>query len=1016
MSSTLVEKPRKQNDCGCCQGIAAQTPAQVYNRPGLKAIAYRAGNYEQFRETMLARISASQLLSLGLRTRNSDDFSIALLDTWAEVADVLTFYQERIANESYLRTATERRSVLELARTIGYELSPGVAANVYLAFEIDNAPGSPPIVNIEKGIKVQSTPGPGEQPQIFETVESIESRADWNAMRPKMFDIQQPNEGDSQIYLNGTSNNLKKGDMLLLIWQKKWALCKASTVELDFDKNLTFLKLDFVIAQHDHEIDPTLLGISLTAEVPKVFAMRLQAPIFGFNAMKWNELPRTWRFGEFVWNSDTNEVEFKEGPYNNEAYWVDKKALTNSPIIYLDSVYNQIVANSWVVLKNNEDYNLELCLVADASEAIRADYGISAKATQITIYDSINGKFTARNTIVYAQSEELTLAKKPLEDPIQGSDVTLDRAVVGLKPKQKVILSGKRMRAKISKVTDPKNHPLKLVSVDDPNRMEELKQGDELILLERPMDSEGHPEVKKWHLLSKNGLNGFVEANWKIDSISLKLDTALAVAILDAVKAPTPEPLSKAEAFLVEVISDAIKASTPKLLSLKPDQLEIIGSVITPSYNEIELVPSAKEDDLVSEFALIQDVSEPDRRLVLSQPGIKSTDYVLKNIYDRSTVKVSANVALATHGETASEILGSGDAGLPSQRFVLSKSPLTYVSATTPRGSETTLEVRVNDILWKEVPSLYGCSSQDRVYVTRLDDEGKTTVQFGDGHIGARLLTGQQNIRALYRKGIGLGGLTKAGQINMLMTRPLGVKGVVNPLPSSGAQDKENLADARKNAPLTVLTLDRIVSLQDYEDFARSFAGIAKALATWTWNGERTGVLVTVAGPKGQIIPENSVTYDNLISAMRKAGDPYVSIALKSIRLGTFSIKASVKILPEYIPERVLSAIEQKLRANFSFEAREFGQSVFLSDIIAVIHNVIGVTAVNIRAFYMTGISTEQTSSLNKNFVNKFIKKVSTRPYPTFMKAAMPQPGDKILYGAMLLVLDPAPLDLVVMS
>jgi len=48
------------------------------------------------------------------RTRADDDFAIGLLDAWAVVSDVLTFYQERIANESYLRIATaERRSVLE---------------------------------------------------------------------------------------------------------------------------------------------------------------------------------------------------------------------------------------------------------------------------------------------------------------------------------------------------------------------------------------------------------------------------------------------------------------------------------------------------------------------------------------------------------------------------------------------------------------------------------------------------------------------------------------------------------------------------------------------------------------------------------------------------------------------------------------------------------------------------------------------------------------------------------------
>ena len=56
------------------------------------------------------------------------------------MGDVLTFYGERIATESYLRTATERRSILELARLIGYELKPGVAASTLVAFTVEDPP------------------------------------------------------------------------------------------------------------------------------------------------------------------------------------------------------------------------------------------------------------------------------------------------------------------------------------------------------------------------------------------------------------------------------------------------------------------------------------------------------------------------------------------------------------------------------------------------------------------------------------------------------------------------------------------------------------------------------------------------------------------------------------------------------------------------------------------------------------------------------------------------------------
>ena len=78
-----------------------------------------------------------------LHDYDDDDPAIATLDGWATVLDVLSFYQERIANEGYLRTATERRSILEMARSIGYELRPGVAAGTFLAFTLETAQGAP---------------------------------------------------------------------------------------------------------------------------------------------------------------------------------------------------------------------------------------------------------------------------------------------------------------------------------------------------------------------------------------------------------------------------------------------------------------------------------------------------------------------------------------------------------------------------------------------------------------------------------------------------------------------------------------------------------------------------------------------------------------------------------------------------------------------------------------------------------------------------------------------------------
>ena len=146
------------------------------------------GTHGSFFETMKARLASvtveapgadGQTLETfqplrGLTTRDPADPAIALLDGWATVGDVLTFYQERIANEGYLRTATERRSVLELARLVGYALRPGVAATVYLAYTLDDNQTEP--VTIPAGARSQSIPGPGELPQSFETSEDLTAR------------------------------------------------------------------------------------------------------------------------------------------------------------------------------------------------------------------------------------------------------------------------------------------------------------------------------------------------------------------------------------------------------------------------------------------------------------------------------------------------------------------------------------------------------------------------------------------------------------------------------------------------------------------------------------------------------------------------------------------------------------------------------------------------------------------------------------------------------------------------
>src|SRR6185503_14171585 len=106
----------------------------------------------------------------------------------------------------------------ELGRLIGYRLRPGVAAETYLAFALEPPPdvpaaatkdpgSAPPVtpatVTLEKGLRVQSIPGPGEKPQTFETVEEVEARPVWDAVPESRPVTYVPGKGDNPAYLRG---------------------------------------------------------------------------------------------------------------------------------------------------------------------------------------------------------------------------------------------------------------------------------------------------------------------------------------------------------------------------------------------------------------------------------------------------------------------------------------------------------------------------------------------------------------------------------------------------------------------------------------------------------------------------------------------------------------------------------------------------------------------------------------------------------------------------------------------
>lgn len=327
--------------------------------------------------------------------------------------------------------------------------------------------------------------------------------------------------------------------------------------------------------------------------------------------------------------------------------------------------------------------------------------------------------------------------------------------------------------------------------------------------------------------------------------------------------------------------------------------------------------------------------------------------------YRRDTVRIQGNVVPATHGESRDEPIGSGDTARTNQTFALWQSPLTWLPDDNPLGATPELEVRVDGLLWHAVDSLAGRGPREPVYVVGTAGDGRTTVTFGDGVHGARLPTGHDNVRARYRFGTGRAANVAAHRITQAVTRPLGVTGVTNPQPASGGADADGPGLTRRTVPLAVSALDRLVSLADYEDFARSRAGIGRASARELFDGRRKVLHVTVAGVDDVPIAPDAEVLRALRSSLAEYGDARLPVRVDVREPVLLLCAAKVKVARDHSWPLVEQAVRRALLAHLGYEGRELGQPAQLSEVLAAAQSVPGVDHVDVDAF--TGVPASAT-------------------------------------------------------
>lgn len=382
------------------------------------------------------------------------DYQTIFVELWAYLADVLTFYQERIANEAFLGSATQRDSLLRLVNLIDYHPSPGAAAATFAAFTV--AAGH--TLSIPANFRVGSKARPGKPSVVFETASAITASGNLSAIPLSLFspDVPFPKQ---TVVLDGIGHQIAAADYLLAVETDTTAkfseplLLQVDSVVTDKTSNTT------TIAWHE-------LGNQYTVASKQVaiHAFRLKAAPFGDTAPPWNALSPTLNNSDgqhpgapYVMNWDSPSIILAGvAPIFSDNPWFYLPTPGDSGnTIFLDSAYPQIAdgfaPDRWAALLTTSNV-FQIFGVVESRAGARSAYSISSKSTRLTLSLPLAAfTFPLRDTTILAATEKLPVQPNlPIPGPVSGKELVLAGVHSQLHDGQQAVLTGSLFSGTIS--------------------------------------------------------------------------------------------------------------------------------------------------------------------------------------------------------------------------------------------------------------------------------------------------------------------------------------------------------------------------------------------------------------------------------------------------------------------------------------------------------------------------------------------------------------------------------------
>lgn len=132
-------------------------------------IDYTSRDFTGYRDSLLAY--AEQILP-EWTSRSPADFGVVMVELFSYLGDIMSYYQDRIQDEAFLTTATQRSSVVAIAQQLGYQPHTAVPATGQVAFSPEQGLASP--LTLPAGTQVITGYIPAlDRPITYETTSDV---------------------------------------------------------------------------------------------------------------------------------------------------------------------------------------------------------------------------------------------------------------------------------------------------------------------------------------------------------------------------------------------------------------------------------------------------------------------------------------------------------------------------------------------------------------------------------------------------------------------------------------------------------------------------------------------------------------------------------------------------------------------------------------------------------------------------------------------------------------------------